>query len=270
MINFEQAKLAFKEYLQGYELDNNKIKLKIKHTYGVVNVSEYIAKNLLLDAENIELAKLIGLLHDIGRFKQVKLFNSFIDSKTVDHAILGNKILFEDNVIQSFTKDEQYYDIISKAILNHNKLAIESALNDIELLHSKIIRDADKIDIFRVVIEEAFEDFLSHVNRESLENSLISEKIFNDFMNDKVIVRKEIVTDMDSWIAYLAFIYDFNFLSSLEYIKQMDYVNKMVNRLNYKHTDTKQQMEKARKHANEYIENKLIDIRKDGNNNSII
>ena len=150
MIDFNQASVIFKKYLQDYDLEYGKIELKIRHTYGVVNASEYIAKELSLDDENIELAKLIALLHDIGRFEQIKKFDCFIDNKNIDHAILGNEILFKNNLIRTFIKDTQYDNIISKAILNHNKLSIEDGLTDKELLHAKIIRDADKTDNFRV------------------------------------------------------------------------------------------------------------------------
>lgn len=254
MIDFEQAQNAFKEYLKQYNLENGKIELKIRHTYGVVTASEYISKKLLLDSENIELAKLIGLLHDIGRFEQIKNFDCFIDNKTIDHAILGNEILFKNKLIRNFIKDEQYDKIISKAILNHNKLSIEHNLDDRELLHAKIIRDADKIDNFRVKATDDFENIIDNANREILENDVISDKIFNNFMNSKVIVREDRKTYMDFWVSYIAFIFDFNFISGLEYIKEKDYINKIVNRLDYKNIETKQKMEKIRKHANQYVE----------------
>lgn len=255
MIDFEQAQNAFKEYLKQYDLKYGKIELKIRHTYGVVTASEYISKKLLLDSENIELAKLIGLLHDIGRFEQIKNFDCFIDNKTIDHAILGNEILFKNKLIRNFIKDEQYDKIISKAILNHNKLSIEHNLDDRELLHAKIIRDADKIDNFRVKATDNFENIIDNANREILENDVISDKVFNNFMNNKVIVREDRKTYMDFWVSYIAFIFDFNFISGLEYIKEKDYINKIVNRLDYKNIDTKQKMEKIRKHANQYVEN---------------
>lgn len=257
MIDFEKAKVAFKEYLQDYDSKYGKIELKIRHTYGVVKASEYITSKLLLNKEDIELAKLIALLHDIGRFEQIKQFDCFIDNKNIDHAELGNEILFEKNLIRNFIKDKQYDNIISKAILNHNKLAIEDNLNERELLHAKIIRDADKLDNFRVKSEENFENIIDNSNKEKLENSMISEKIFNDFMSSKVIISQDRKTYLDFWVSYIAFIFDFNFISGLEYIKEMDYINTIVNRLDYKNEDTKQKMEKIRKHAIQYIENKV-------------
>ena len=257
MIDFNQASIAFKKYLQDYDLEHGKIELKIKHTYGVVNASEYIAKELSLDNENIELAKLIALLHDIGRFEQIRKFDCFIDNKNIDHAVLGNEILFKNNLIRNFIKDTQYDNIISKAILNHNRLSIEDGLTDKELLHAKIIRDADKTDNFRVKATDAFENIIDNASKEILENDIISENIFNNFMDSKIIVRENRKTYMDFWVSYIAFIFDFNYKAGLEYIQQMNYIDKIINRLDYKNIDTKQKMEKIRKHAIQYIESRL-------------
>lgn len=257
MVDFEYAKVAFKDYLQDYNLEYGKIELKIRHTYGVVNASEYISKELALANEDIELAKLIALLHDIGRFEQIKQYDCFIDNKTTDHAILGNEILFKNNLIRDFIKDNQYDDIISKSILNHNRLNIDNNLNDRELLHAKIIRDADKTDNFRVKATDDFENIIDNASKEILENDIISDKIFNNFMDSKIIVREDRKTYMDFWVSYIAFIFDFNFKAGLRYIQQKDYINKIVNRLDYKNTDTREKMKKIQKHAMQYVESKL-------------
>lgn len=257
MIDFNQALITFKKYLQDYDLEYGKIELKIRHTYGVVNASEYIAKELSLDDENIELAKLIALLHDIGRFEQIKKFDCFIDNKNIDHAVLGNEILFKNNLIRNFIKDAQYDNIISKAILNHNRLSIEDGLTDKELLHAKIIRDADKTDNFRVKVTDDFENIIDNASKEILENDIISDNIFNNFMDSKMIVSEDRKTYMDFWVSYIAFIFDFNYKAGLEYIQQMNYIDKIINRLDYKNIDTKQKMEEIKIHARKYIENKL-------------
>ena len=170
---------------------------------------------------------------------------------------MGNDILFKDNFIRNFIEDEQYDNIISKSILNHNRLYIQDGLNDRELLHAKIIRDADKTDNFRVKAEDDFENIVDNSSREILENDVISDNIYNDFMNNKIIIREERTTYMDFWVSYIAFIFDFNYKFGLEYIKEMDYINIIINRLDYKNKNTKQRMENIRKHALEYIENNL-------------
>lgn len=256
MINFNRALKEFKQYLNSYDLNNGMIQLKVRHTYGVVFLSEYIANDLNLSEEDIELAKLIALLHDIARFEQAKEFGDYRDYKNLDHADLAIKILFEDNLIRKFIEENKYDSIILKAIKNHNKLQIENGLNEKELLHVKIIRDADKTDNFRVKANDKFEDIFNS-SKEKLENDIITEKIYNDFMNNKIIISKERKTDIDCWISYIAFIFDYNFQSGLKYIKEKDYINVLVDRIDYKISDTKNKMEEIRKHAIDYIDSKL-------------
>lgn len=258
MIDFKHAMATFKKYIENFDSQYGKIDLKIRHTYGVVKASEYIANKLNLNNEDVELAKLIALLHDIGRFEQIRQSDSFIDNKDMDHAILGNDILFKNNLIRDFIEDTQYDNIISKAILNHNRLYIEDGLTERELLHAKIIRDADKTDNFRVKAEEDFENIIVNSSKDILENDIISENIFNNFMNSKIIVRENRKTLMDFWVSYIAFIFDYNYKFGLEYIKEMNYINVIVDRLDYKDIDTKQKMELIRKHALEFIDKRIL------------
>lgn len=248
---------VFKEYLQDYDLNDGNIKLKIKHTYEVVKKSEYIAKGLDLDEENIELAKLIALLHDIGRFEQVKQTSDFLDTNSFDHADYAVKILFENNLIRKFIDHNKYDEIIKKAIYNHNKYKIEDGLKDIELLHSKIIRDADKLDNFRVKETENFENiFPSIYNPETINYEDVSQKVYDDFMNHKIIKLEDRKTQLDFWVCILAFIYDLNFEISLKYIKDKNYIDVLIDRIEYKNKDVKERMEQIRECANKYLAEK--------------
>ena len=255
MINLRKAQESFKKYLKDYDIEDGNIKLKIKHTYEVVNKSEYISKGLGLNQENIELAKLIALLHDIGRFEQVKQTSDFLDGKDFDHANYGIKVLFEDNLIRKFIEDNQYDNIIKKAIYNHNKYKIEENLNNAELLHSKIIRDADKLDNFRVKETEHFSNiFPSKYNPKTINFESISPKVYNDFMSQKCIKLEDRQTQIDFWVCVIAFIFDLNFDISLKYVKENDYIDILIDRIEYKNNDTKQKMEDIRKCAKEYLE----------------
>ena len=90
-----------------------------------------------------------------------------------------------------------------------------------------------------------------------LEKQTISENIYNDFMNSKVILRADRKTHMDMWVSYIAFIFDYNFTSGLKYLYENDYINRLVNRVDYKNIDTRQKMENIRQHAIKYIEDRL-------------
>lgn len=256
MINLNKALKQFKEYLKDYDLNDPKIKLKVVHTYGVMELSIYIAQDLNLDEENIKLAQLIALLHDIARFEQLRQFGIYEDYKTFDHGDLAVKILFDDGLIRKFIEIDEYDDIILKAIKNHNKLNIENGLNELELLHSKIIRDADKTDNFRVSLEESFDAILNST-KEKLENDIITDKIYNDFMSGQPIINEERRTDMDNWISGIAFIFDYNFSSGLKYLKEKNYINLVIDRLNYNEKKTKDRMQKIKVFSNDYINKKI-------------
>lgn len=257
MIDFIKSEKMFKEYLKNYNIEDGNIKLKVVHTYEVVNKSQYIAEKLGLDEEDIQLAKLIALLHDIGRFEQVKQTKDFIDNAKFDHADYGVEILFKENFIRKFIVDDKYDKIIEKAIYNHNKYKIEDGLNEKELLHSQIIRDADKLDNFRVKEKENFINiFPSLYNPETIKYETISPKVYDDFMNHKCILLADRKTQIDFWVCVIAFIFDLNFDVSLEYIKEKGYIDILVDRIEYKNEDTKQKMEKIRETAKDYLETK--------------
>ena len=93
-----------------------------------------------------------------------------------------------------------------------------------------------------------------------LENSYVSDKIYNEFMKKKTIVSKERETTLDMWVSYLAFVFDINFIPSLKYIKEKNYINILVDRLEYKKKETQKQMENIRLFANKYIEDRITSI----------
>lgn len=254
MIDFKNAEESFKDYLKDYDLKDGSIKLKVKHTYEVVRKSENISKGLGLEKEDIELAKVIALLHDIGRFEQVKQTNDFVDSNGFDHAEYGIRILFEKGMIRNFIAIDKYDSVIKKAISNHNKYKIENGLKQKELLLSKIIRDADKLDNFRVKELEDFKNiFPGKYNSETINYESISLKVYNDFINCKCIRTEDRKTQIDFWISFIAFIFDLNFDISLNYIKEKNYIDVLIDRIECKNSDTKEKMEAIRKCAKTYI-----------------
>lgn len=257
MLKYEMIKETFDEYLKDYDANDDKVKLKIEHTYGVAQKSEYLAKNLMLGDEDINIAVLIGYLHDIGRFEQLKKYDEFDVDGDFNHAEYGVKILFEDGLIRKFIDIDDYDEIIKKAILNHNKYKIDKQdMNEKELLHSEIIRDADKLDNFRVKEVEEMETLLS-ATMEVVENDTITEEVYTEMMDEQVIQNSMRKTYLDKWISYLAYIYDFNFAQSLKYIKDQDYIARLINRINYKDANTKIRMQNISKCLNEYIDKRI-------------
>ncbi len=94
-VDRESALEAFHAYAGSYDLGNPRIKLKYDHTLRVAELCGRIARSLALPEDGIDLAWLLGLLHDIGRFEQVRRYDTFNDAATVNHAALGVEVLFE-------------------------------------------------------------------------------------------------------------------------------------------------------------------------------
>ena len=237
MIDIKKAKQEFKNYVKKYDINNPKIELKIAHIERTAEISRRIAENLNLSEEDIELAELIGLLHDIGRFEQVRIYNTFSDKDSVNHGELGAKILFEDGEIRRFIEEDRYDNIIKTAIVNHNRNR-ESMYwsNEKEELHSKIIRDADKIDILYIL---TFGEKEVAWGKADLSNDKITDEIYREFMNKESIDYKKRETAADKLVSHFAFIYDFNYKYSLEIINEKGYIDKIYERFAFNDNETK-------------------------------
>lgn len=256
MIDIDECKKVFFDYIKNYDMSDPKINLKVVHTLHVMETASYISDNLGLDDENKNLALLIALLHDIGRFDQLILFGTFEDKKSFDHADYGVKLLFEDGLIRDYISTDIYDDIIYKAIKNHNKYAIDSELNDQELLHAKLIRDADKLDNFRVQDTEEMRTLLDKSESEIGKQS-ISSSVIDDFMSGKLVNRKNTNNEIDRWISYIACIFDINYNASLNFLLNKKYIEKLFNRIPYTNPDTIKQVEKLKSFVSSYINKKL-------------
>ena len=256
MVDVNNAKRVFKEYVSNYNLQDGKIALKVAHILIVSELSKKIATSLNLSEEDIKLAELIGLLHDIGRFEQVRRYNTFIDKISINHGEYGARILFEDNLIEKFNVDEKYYKIIKTAILNHNRSKIEDNLTEQELLHSKIIRDADKLDCFYVLLTDDIKNTYG-CSAEDMQNETFSSEIIREFKEDRMIDYKKRATYGDIWISHMAYVFDFYYKSSYIVIKEKDYLNKLTQKMNFKNPQTIQMAQELLQIANDYIKSKI-------------
>lgn len=255
MIDLEKAKIEFEEYVDNYDSKNIKIKRKINHSYRVVSVAETIAKSLKISSKDVELAKLIGLLHDIGRFEQIRIYNTFSDRDSIDHANLGVEILFKDNFIRKFIDVNEYDEIIYKSIKNHNKYNIEEGLNEKELLHAKIIRDADKTDIYEIYLEDMKSNENEIFNYDNLSKEIVSDEVIEYIEKKELVDRKYTKNNIDRYVSALAFVFDYNFVKGLKIVNERQYIKKLINRI--KTEKNKGILEKIENNINEYINKKI-------------
>ena len=245
-----KAILEFINYTNNYIKYGGRIELKIKHTFRVMRLCEKIAIDLDLTDEEINLAKLVGLLHDIGRFEQWKKYETYDDSISLDHANLGVKILKKNNYIREYIEEDKYDDIILKSVKYHSKYRLPKTLTRKEKKFVDIIRDADKIDILYLY---TIGDITLEIDKE------FSEKVYQSLLNKEDIDRKELQNKTDRLSVALGFIFDINCKSSVEYLKNKKYcdiiIDIYIEKTNNK--KLKNQLEEIRKVINNYIEERL-------------
>jgi len=217
----------FDKYISNYDMSDPDINYKYYHSFRVMNNMELLSKCLNLPTKDVELAKNIGLFHDIGRFEQDKIYNSFIDDK-MDHGEYGVEVLKKENILSNYNTEIEDYEVVYKAIRNHNKFKIEDNLNQRELLFSKLIRDADKLDILYALSNEEIKPHLYE------DDSQISESVKKCFYDNKQILKNQRHSINDSIIIALGFVFDINYGVTLNIINNYKYIDKIYQRLNQK------------------------------------
>lgn len=250
-MNYNDAKQKFETYLESYDRSNDKVRLKIIHTYGVVHDMSEIYHRMHLTEEDTELARIIALLHDIGRFEQLKRFDSF-EPTTMDHAAYGVQVLFEEGMIRQFVPEDTWDDIIRTAIARHSDFHLEGITDNRTLLHARLIRDADKLDNCRVKLQDDLLVFMGASGKE-IGAQEITPVVYDTVLKDQCIYSPDRVTKMDYWVSYVAYFCDIYFRASFDIIEEHDYLNKIIDRIPYSNPDTKQKMENIRTHLAKYI-----------------
>lgn len=245
MIDIINAKKEFKKYVSNYNPNHLRISLKIVHIERVAENCKKIAKKLNLSDEEIKLAELIGLFHDLGRFEQVRLADTFSDRDSgINHAAYSIKVLFEDGLIRNFIEDTKYDKIIQAAVYNHNRAKIDEGLSEKELLFSKIIRDADKLDIFYDINTSYFPALFWYKGFDQTE---INSTVMGQLERYELINYPDIKNNADQILIFYAYAFDLYFENSLRYVAENKYLDSFTKRL--KEYFTNENVQKQTEHA---------------------
>jgi len=201
------------------------IDLKEKHTMRVCNEILNIGKQLNLNNNELRLAEIIALLHDVGRFEQYVRYRTFMDRNSENHAELSIQILEEFSVLESF--ENNIKDIILRAVRYHNRASLPSKISETCLFYAKLIRDADKLDIWKVVTDYYYR--IDPKKNRAIELDLpdtpgFSEEVLQDLINKKIVDMKHIKNLNDFKLLQAGWVFDINFQPTLDCIKKRHYL----------------------------------------------
>jgi putative nucleotidyltransferase with HDIG domain len=224
---FQNLKSWFSRYTDGFSslntIHREAYKLKIRHSVKVSRICADIGRSLHLDNEDVALAEAIGLFHDIGRFEQFSRYETFLDRKSENHAALGVEVLRECQVLKHL--DSDMCEIIEKAVSYHNRLQIPAEESLRVVLFSKLIRDADKLDIFDLVSVYYNGNGRSAVIELDLPDEPGYERdMVADLYKNKLADMNKMRTLNDFKLLQLGWIYDLNFPLTIKRIKERQYL----------------------------------------------
>lgn len=253
-IDRKRAEAAFQSYVEAYDVRDEKVRLKIEHTYRVSALCDEIAKSLGLSEEDVDLAWLIGLLHDIGRFEQLKNYGTFIDDLSINHAEYGAEILFFQGKIRDYIEDASEDETIFAAVNCHNAYRIPDKLGARTEMFCHIIRDADKIDILKVNVDFPLEE-IYNVSSEELRSGQVTEEVLECFEGERAVYRKLKKTAVDNVVGHISLVYELVYPVSLELVEKQGYLEKLMN-FGSDNPVTERQFERIRAKMRAYIEGK--------------
>lgn len=252
VINRKNVINAFAEYVRNYDPSDEKIKLKIDHTYRVAGLCQRIAESLGLSEPDVDIAWLLGMLHDIGRFEQIRRFGTFNDVQSVDHAEFGADLLFKEGLIRKFA--EGYYEecelarsgneeaeqiiknnehhnkdtgLLELAIRQHNKYRVKEDLTERQRMFCDILRDADKVDIFKVNADIPME-IIYDVTTEELKNGVITKEVLESFYKKETVLKSVRRSAVDHIVGHISLFFELVYKESYRQAKEQGYVYKLL------------------------------------------
>ena len=199
--------------------------VKEEHTLNVCAEITGVGEELGLSREDLLLAEIAALFHDIGRFAQFAQYGTLVDRTSVDHAQLGIRVLHENDTLRQL--DEGAQDLICRAISYHNRPALPAEETETCLFLSKLLRDADKLDIWRVVTNiyrRGDEGENSMVELDLPNTPGFSSEAYQALMEKRTVSVAHLRNLNDFKLCHLSWVYDINFLPTFQRIKRRGYL----------------------------------------------
>lgn len=224
----------FHDYVASFYSDDEQlqfhVRLKEEHTLRVVKQASAIANWLKLSPHAIEMAQIGALLHDIGRFKQYQSYRTFNDALSVNHGELGVAVLEQCEILALAGLEAREQEFIKSMVLYHNRRHLPLDIEEECLTYAKIIRDADKLDIFAMLVTTNQENKIPRPP-EVQNATQYSREIIDDIFQGNLVQHAAIKTAADLMLFRLSWLYDIYFAYSFSYIVQEQYLGKMVDTL---------------------------------------
>lgn len=151
-VHYERFNAYYQSFSRRYSHsseDYEYLHLKWLHSLNVAANAEQIVSSAEFPEYLARPAQLAALYHDVARFEQYVQYGTFRDAESANHGAWGAKILGKEPFLEG--EDEYSVSLVRAAVNMHNRAALPAKIPEDYLLVTKLVRDADKIDILRVL-----------------------------------------------------------------------------------------------------------------------
>ncbi|MFA5354877.1 MAG: HD domain-containing protein [Thermodesulfovibrionales bacterium] len=206
--------------------DQENIDLKEHHTLRVAENCARIAREEGLDDSRVRIAEAIGLLHDVGRFPQYAQYRTYKDSVSLNHGMLGAEIIREKGIVSKLPEKTQKQ--IVKAVKFHNSLGIPDLDDEETILFLRLIRDADKLDIWKVFADYYEGKVTATATALGLPDTPdYSPQILSSVKAGKGAVLADMRVLNDFRLLKLSWVYDLNFPTTYRILLEKGYLTRI-------------------------------------------
>lgn len=223
----------FGEYTGTFILDDpegqKNIDLKIAHTTRVCGLIVRIAEGESLGKQETLIAEAAALFHDVGRFSQYRQYRTFRDSISINHGRLGADVLRDAQVLDRLSEEEQA--AIINAVQFHNAYTIPEHDSRGQLQLLRLVRDADKLDIWRIFVglyEGDSAGIPSEAGMGLPDLPEYSDEVLRDIACRHTASMTHLKTLNDFKLMLMSWVYDINFSTSLRMLTEQDYINRLT------------------------------------------
>jgi len=229
----EDIKTWFDNYIKTHvpeKLQSNQmIQIKLEHSLNVAYNCRAIAEELKWAESDIITAEALGLLHDIGRFSQFAEFRTFSDSDSVNHGELGCKVVSQSNILSSISG--RHRQCILEGIRHHNHRNLVQDVNPDSMPFLKLVRDADKLDIFQIVnkIEnnnQLEERMKSALNLKS--DGSVNSAVLDEIRGNNMVSNSNVKSLVDFHLMQLSWVFDINYGPTFRRISERRYFERII------------------------------------------
>jgi len=230
LLNLRQWVLNYcRKFHSADENDQRNIALKETHIYRVAANMLSISGTVLRNRSKVMIAEAVGLLHDIGRFPQYAQYRTFKDSISVNHGRLGAEVIGHENILSSLPLNEQ--EVITDAVRFHNARSVPGNLGAETVFFLKMVRDADKLDIWRVFAEYYARDAAERESAAGLglpDTPEYADAVLACLATQTVASLSSLKTLNDFKVMQLTWVYDLNFPASFRLASDQGYIDRIV------------------------------------------